>query len=39
MPSGLTEEAADLMFHLLVLLQDWGLGLRDVLACLAARRR
>jgi phosphoribosyl-AMP cyclohydrolase / phosphoribosyl-ATP pyrophosphohydrolase len=36
---GVTEEAADLMFHLLVLLQLKGLGLRDVLACLAARRR
>lgn len=36
---GLAEEAADLLFHLLVLLRVKGLRLEDVLARLAARRR
>ena len=34
----LISEAADLLFHLLVLLRARGLGLRDVEAMLAARR-
>lgn len=36
---GLAEEAADLLFHLLVLLQITGLKLEDVLRRLADRRR
>jgi phosphoribosyl-AMP cyclohydrolase / phosphoribosyl-ATP pyrophosphohydrolase len=36
---GLTEESADLLFHLLVLLQIRGLSLATVLERLAARRR
>lgn len=36
---GLAEEAADLVFHLLVLLRIRGLSLEDLLARLAARRR
>jgi phosphoribosyl-ATP pyrophosphohydrolase/phosphoribosyl-AMP cyclohydrolase len=36
---GLAEEAADLVFHLLVLLRIRGLSLEDLLAKLAARRR
>lgn len=36
---GLAEEAADLLFHLLVLLQIKGLKLEDVLRRLADRRR
>ncbi len=36
---GLAEEAADLLFHLLVLLQLKGLRLEDVLRHLAGRRR
>jgi phosphoribosyl-ATP pyrophosphohydrolase len=36
---GLAEEAADLLFHLLVLLRIRGLSLQDLLAKLAARRR
>lgn len=35
--AGLTGEAADLVFHLLVLLADAGLGLDDVRAELARR--
>jgi len=35
--AGLTGEAADLLFHLLVLLADAGLGLDDVRAELARR--
>lgn len=35
----LTEEAADLVYHLLVLLCSRGLSLQDVTARLAARRR
>lgn len=38
-PAGLAEEAADLLFHLLVLLQLKGLKLEDVLKRLAGRRR
>jgi phosphoribosyl-ATP pyrophosphohydrolase len=34
---GLTKEAADLVFHLIVLLADAGLGLDDVRAELARR--
>jgi len=34
----LIEEGADLLFHLLVLLNERGISLRDVLARLAARR-
>lgn len=37
--AGLAEEAADLLFHLLVLLRIRGLSLEAVLARLAARRR
>ena len=37
--AALVDEAADLVFHLLVLLQRRGLGLGDVVAALAARRR
>lgn len=37
--AGLAEEAADLLFHLLVLLQIKGLKLEDVLRRLADRRR
>ena len=36
---GLAEEAADLVFHLLVLLRIRGLSMEDMLAKLAARRR
>lgn len=36
-PETLVSEAADLMFHLLVLLADAGLGLADVTAELARR--
>jgi phosphoribosyl-AMP cyclohydrolase / phosphoribosyl-ATP pyrophosphohydrolase len=36
---GLADEAADLLFHLLVLLRARGLGLDDVLLRLAGRRR
>jgi phosphoribosyl-AMP cyclohydrolase / phosphoribosyl-ATP pyrophosphohydrolase len=36
---GLAEEAADLLFHLLVLLRLKQLSLADVLRCLADRRR
>ena len=36
-PAALTSEAADLMFHLLVLLADAGLGIDDVRAELARR--
>ena len=36
---GLAEEAADLVFHLLVLLRIRGLAVEDLLARLAARRR
>ncbi|RDE06391.1 phosphoribosyl-ATP diphosphatase [Sphingomonas aracearum] len=36
-PAELTKEAADLMFHLLVLLTDAGLSLEDVRAELARR--
>ncbi len=36
---GLVEEAADLLFHLLLLLKVRGLSLADVLERLAARRR
>lgn len=36
-PEKLTSEAADLIFHLLVLLADAGLGLDDVRAELARR--
>lgn len=34
----LTEEAADLFYHLLVLLRSSGLGLSDLVAILASRR-
>jgi phosphoribosyl-ATP pyrophosphohydrolase/phosphoribosyl-AMP cyclohydrolase len=37
--AALVGEAADLVFHLLVLLQRRGLGLGDVVAALEARRR
>jgi phosphoribosyl-AMP cyclohydrolase / phosphoribosyl-ATP pyrophosphohydrolase len=37
--AGLAEESADLLFHLLVLLQLRGLSLESVLERLAARRR
>lgn len=36
-PEELVGEAADLVFHLLVLLRDRALGLDDVIACLRAR--
>lgn len=36
-PEDLTGEAADLLFHLTVLLRDRGLGLEDVVALLRAR--
>lgn len=36
-PAKLTSEAADLVFHLLVLLEEGGVSLDDVLAELAAR--
>ena len=36
-PEDLTGEAADLIFHLTVLLRDRGLGLADVIAVLKAR--
>ena len=36
-PDDLTGEAADLLFHLTVLLRDRGLGLEDVVALLKAR--
>lgn len=36
---GLADEAADLLFHLLLLLRTKGLRLEDVLGRLAARRR
>lgn len=36
-PAALTAEAADLLYHLLVLLECRGVALADVLAVLAAR--
>jgi phosphoribosyl-ATP pyrophosphohydrolase len=36
-PAKLTAEAADLLFHLMVLLQDGGVGIDDVLAELDRR--
>ena len=36
-PAPLTAEAADLLYHLLVLLECRGVALADVLAVLAAR--
>lgn len=38
-PQRLSEEAADLLYHLLVLLVAQGLSLKDPLAALAGRRR
>lgn len=38
-PQRLSEEAADLLYHLLVLLVAQGLSLKDPLAALATRRR
>ena len=37
--TGLTGEAADLLYHLLVLLRDRGIRLADVLAVLEERHR
>lgn len=36
-PAKLTSEAADLLFHLMILLQDGGIGIDDVLAELDRR--
>ncbi len=36
-PKALTSEAADLIFHLLILLRDGGVGIDDVLAELERR--
>lgn len=37
-PEALTNEAADVLFHLLVMLQSRGVALGDVMAVLAARQ-
>ena len=36
-PAKLTSEAADLLFHLLIMLEDGGVSIKDVLAELDAR--
>ncbi len=36
-PGAISSESADLVFHLIVLLVQHGLGFRDVLACLDSR--
>ncbi len=36
-PGAVSSESADLVFHLMVLLAQHGLGFRDVLACIDSR--